>query len=391
MINTNFSKLTENYLFSEIAKKVQAYLEKNKNADIIRLGIGDVTLPLTESARKAMREAVDDMGSAATFKGYGPEQGYPFLTEAIADGEYKALGITSDEIFVSDGAKCDVGNFQELFDHSAKVAITDPVYPVYLDSNIMAGRNIIFMPATAENGFSPDFPNERADIIYLCCPNNPTGAVLSRERLKEWVKYAASHKAVLLYDGAYSAFITDPDVPKSIYEIEGAKQVAAEFRSFSKTAGFTGARCAYAVVPKSLTVDGVSLNKIWFRRQSTKFNGASYIIQRGAAATLTETGRKETAALVDYYRINAETIINGLSSAGYTVYGGKNAPYIWWKLPEGIKSMDFLDLLLEKCQVVGTPGSGFGQCGEGYFRLTAFGEHNKTKTAIERIRESNIL
>jgi LL-diaminopimelate aminotransferase len=391
MINTNFSKLTENYLFSDIAKKVSTYLEKNKNADIIRLGIGDVTLPLTESARKAMREAVDNMGSAATFKGYGPEQGYPFLTEAIADAEYDALGITSDEIFVSDGSKCDVGNFQELFDRSAKVAITDPVYPVYLDSNIMAGRNIIFMPATAENGFSPDFPNERADIIYLCCPNNPTGAVLSRERLKEWVKYAASHKAVLLYDGAYSAFITDPDVPKSIYEIEGAKQVAVEFRSFSKTAGFTGARCAYAVVPKSLTVDGVSLNKIWFRRQSTKFNGASYIIQRGAAATLTETGKKETAALVDYYRINAETILNGLSSAGYTVYGGKNAPYIWWKLPEGIKSMDFLDTLLEKCQVVGTPGSGFGQCGEGYFRLTAFGEHNKTKTAIERIRESNIL
>jgi LL-diaminopimelate aminotransferase len=391
MINTNFSKLTENYLFSDIAKKVSAYLEKNKNADIIRLGIGDVTLPLTASARKAMHEAVDEMGSAATFKGYGPEQGYSFLTEAIAGGEYNALGITSDEIFVSDGSKCDVGNFQELFDRSAKAAITDPVYPVYLDSNIMAGRNIIFMPATAENGFSPDFPNERADIIYLCCPNNPTGAVLSRERLREWVKYAVSHKAVLLYDGAYSAFITDPDVPKSIYEIEGAKQVAVEFRSFSKTAGFTGARCAYAVVPKSLTVDGVSLNKIWFRRQSTKFNGASYIIQRGAAATLTEAGKKETAALVDYYKINAETILDGLSSAGYTVYGGKNAPYIWWKLPEGVKSMDFLDLLLEKCQVVGTPGSGFGQCGEGYFRLTAFGEHNKTRTAIERIRKSNIL
>jgi LL-diaminopimelate aminotransferase len=391
MINTNFSKLTENYLFSDIAKKVSAYLEKNKNTDIIRLGIGDVTLPLTASARKAMHDAVDEMGGAATFKGYGPEQGYSFLTEAIANGEYNALGITSDEIFVSDGSKCDVGNFQELFDRSAKVAITDPVYPVYLDSNIMAGRNIIFMPATAGNGFSPDFPNERADIIYLCCPNNPTGAVLSRERLKEWVKYAASHKTVLLYDGAYSAFITDPDVPKSIYEIEGAKQVAVEFRSFSKTAGFTGARCAYAVVPKSLTVDGVSLNKMWFRRQSTKFNGASYIIQRGAAATLTETGRKETAALVDYYRINAETILNGLSSAGYAVYGGKNAPYIWWKLPEGVKSMDFLDLLLERCQVVGTPGSGFGQCGEGYFRLTAFGEHSKTKTAIERIRKSNIL
>jgi LL-diaminopimelate aminotransferase len=391
MINTNFSKLTENYLFSDIAKKVSAYLEKNKNADIIRLGIGDVTLPLTASARKAMHEAVDEMGSAATFKGYGPEQGYSFLTEAISDGEYGALGITSDEIFVSDGSKCDVGNFQELFDRSAKVAITDPVYPVYLDSNIMAGRNIIFMPATAENGFSPDFPNERADIIYLCCPNNPTGAVLLRERLREWVKYASTHKAVLLYDGAYSAFITDPDVPKSIYEIEGAKQVAVEFRSFSKTAGFTGARCAYAVVPKSLTVDGVSLNKIWFRRQSTKFNGASYIIQRGAAATLTEAGKKETAALVDYYKINAETILDGLSSAGYTVYGGKNAPYIWWKLPEGVKSMDFLALLLEKCQEVGTPGSGFGPCGEGYFRLTAFGEHNKTRTAIERIRKSNIL
>jgi LL-diaminopimelate aminotransferase len=391
MINTNFSKLTENYLFSDIAKKVSAYLEKNKGADIVRLGIGDVTLPLTQTAVKAMHEAVDELASSATFKGYGPEQGYSFLTEAIVNAEYKGLGITSDEIFVSDGSKCDVGNFQELFDRSAKVAITDPVYPVYLDSNIMAGRNITFMPSTAENGFSPDFPNEKVDIIYLCNPNNPTGAALTRDRLKDWVNYALAHKAVILYDGAYTAFIADEDVPKSIYEIEGAKDVAVEFRSFSKTAGFTGARCAYAVAPKTLTVDGVSLNKIWFRRQSTKFNGASYVIQRGAAATLTEAGRKETAALVNYYRVNAETIFNGLSSAGYTIYGGKNAPYIWWKLPSGVKSMNFLDLLLEKCQVVGTPGVGFGACGEGYFRLTAFGEHKRTEIAIERIKRSNIL
>jgi LL-diaminopimelate aminotransferase len=391
MVNSNFSKLTENYLFSDIAKKVSAYLEKNPGADVIRLGIGDVTLPLTKSARQAMHEAVDELGSTATFRGYGPEQGYPFLTEAIANTEYEGLGIASDEIFVSDGSKCDVGNFQELFDRSAKVAITDPVYPVYLDSNIMAGRSVVFMPSTYENGFSPGFPNEKVDIIYLCCPNNPTGAALTRDRLKEWVNYAAAHKSVILYDGAYTAFITDPDVPRSIYEIEGAKEVAVEFRSFSKTAGFTGTRCAYAVVPKGLIVDGVSLNKIWFRRQSTKFNGASYIIQRGAAATLTEEGRRETAALVDYYKFNAKTILNGLASAGYTVFGGKNAPYIWWKLPKGVKSTTFLDDLLEKCQVVGTPGVGFGAYGEGYFRLTAFGEHKRTEIAIERIKKSNIL
>ncbi|MDR2105254.1 MAG: LL-diaminopimelate aminotransferase [Deferribacteraceae bacterium] len=391
MINTNFSKISENYLFSDIAKKVAVYLEKNKGADIIRLGIGDVTLPLTSCAIKAMHEAVDELACSATFRGYGPEQGYPFLTEAIVDAEYKGLGITSDEIFVSDGAKCDVGNFQELFDRSVKAAITDPVYPVYLDSNIMAGRAVAFMPSVEENGFSPDFPKERADLIYLCCPNNPTGAVLTRERLREWVDYAAAHRSIILYDGAYTAFITDSNVPKSIYEIEGARDVAVEFRSFSKTAGFTGARCAYAVVPKTILVDGVQLNKLWLRRQSTKFNGASYIIQRGAAATLTEEGKKETAALVGCYRLNAQTILDGLTSAGWTVYGGKNAPYIWWKIPKSVKSMDFFDILLEKCQVVGTPGSGFGACGEGYFRLTAFGEHKRTEIAIQRIKESSLL
>ena len=402
-VNSHYLKLSGNYLFADIKRRLNDYLARNPKANVIKLGIGDVTQPITPQVIKAMHKALDDMASKETFHGYGPEQGYPFLIKAIIKGEYEPLGvkIDEDEIFISDGSKCDVGNIQEIFDIKCKPAICDPVYPVYLDSNVMAGRTgimqpdgrfsgIIYLPSVKENGFAPELPSEVPGLIYLCSPNNPTGTALTREELIKWVDYAERNKAIILYDSAYSAYIRDADLPKSIYEIPGAKRTAIEFKSFSKTAGFTGVRCAFTVVPKELkgyAQDGqeVSLNSLWNRRQCTKFNGVSYIVQRGAEAVYSKEGMKETAKLIDYYMNNAAIILNGLKKAGYEVYGGENAPYIWWKLPNGVKSMDFLDTLLEKCQVVGTPGVGFGPCGEGYFRLTAFGDQEATEEAITRI------
>ncbi len=402
-VNYNYLKLPGNYLFADIKKRVDAYLVKNPKADIIKLGIGDVTQPITPQVIKAMHKAVDDMASKETFRGYGPEQGYPFLIKAVINGEYAPLGISveEDEIFISDGSKCDVGNIQEIFDIKCRPAICDPVYPVYLDSNVMAGRTgnmgvdgrfegVIYLPSVKENNFCPELPAEVPGLIYLCSPNNPTGTALTKDELAKWVDYAERNKAVILYDSAYSAYIRNPELPKSIYEIPGAKKTAIEFKSFSKTAGFTGLRCAFTVVPKELKGYGpdgckISLNSMWNRRQSTKFNGVSYIVQRGAEAVYSEEGAAETAKLTDYYMDNAAIILNGLRKAGYEVYGGENAPYIWWKLPDGVKSMDFLETLLEKCQVVGTPGVGFGPCGEGYFRLTAFGDKQATAEAVTRI------
>ncbi len=403
-INSNFLKLPGSYLFADMKKRENDYLASNPGANIIKLGIGDVTLPITAAVRKAMHEAVDDMGVEATFHGYGPEQGYGWLREAIVKYEYTALGVDihPDEIFVSDGSKCDVGNIQEIFDINSRVAIADPVYPVYLDSNVMAGRTgdlaadgrfdkIIYMPSTKDNNFAPKLPDVQANLIYLCSPNNPTGTVLSRDELAKWVEYAKKNNAVILYDSAYSAYISDPALPKTIYEIPGAKDVAIEFKSLSKTAGFTGVRCAFTVVPKGLNGlsnkgEKVSLHHLWNRRQSTKFNGVSYIVQKGAQAVYTEQGQKEIKELINYYMENARIILKGLKAAGFEVYGGENAPYIWWKLPEGVKSFDFFTTLLHKCEVIGTPGVGFGPCGEGYFRLTAFGNREKTIEAVERIK-----
>ena len=402
-VNSNYLKLPGNYLFANIKKRVDAYLAKNPWADVIKLGIGDVTQPITPQVIKAMHKAVDDMASKETFRGYGPEQGYPFLIKAVIKGEYEPLGvkIEEDEIFISDGSKCDVGNIQEIFDIKCRPAICDPVYPVYLDSNVMAGRTgnietdgrfggVIYLPSVKENGFFPELPAEVPGLIYLCSPNNPTGTVLTKEELTKWVDYAKRHKAIILYDSAYSAYIRDPNLPKSIYEIPDARKTAIEFKSFSKTAGFTGLRCAFTVIPKELKGYGpggheISLNSMWNRHQCTKFNGVSYVVQRGAEAVYSKEGAEETAKLIDYYMDNASIILNGLKKAGYEVYGGENAPYIWWKLPDGVKSMDFMETLLEKCQVVGTPGVGFGPCGEGYFRLTAFGDKQATTEAITRI------
>ncbi|AOP33457.1 LL-diaminopimelate aminotransferase [Leptospira tipperaryensis] len=402
-INENYLKLKAGYLFPEISKRVKAYSEKNPSAKIIRLGIGDVTLPIVPSVVEAMVAASKEMGTSGGFHGYGPEQGYSFLLKSIADNDYGSLGIKIDEseIFVSDGSKCDCGNIQEIFSTDAKIAVADPVYPVYVDTNVMAGRtgeigsdgrysNLIYMPATKENGFQPEIPKEKADIIYLCYPNNPTGTVTTKEALKAWVEYAKKNNSIILYDSAYEAFIGEPGVPRSIYEVEGAKEVAIEFRSFSKTAGFTGLRCAYIVIPKELkgrTKSGeeVSINSLWSRRHTTKFNGVSYVTQKGAEACYSPQGKKEIQESIAYYMSNAAKIREGLKKAGYEVFGGVNAPYIWLKTADNLSSWDFFDRLLDKAQVVGTPGSGFGPAGEGYFRLSAFGKKEDVEEAIARI------
>ena len=399
-INENYLKLPGSYLFSNIAKKVAAFQEQNPEAEIIRLGIGDVTQPIAPAIVEAMHKAVEEMGNAATFHGYAPDKGYAFLRETIAANDYQARGcrISAEEIFVSDGAKCDCGNIQEIFGLNNKVAICDPVYPVYLDSNVMAGRTgnynperenfdgVIYMPCSAENGFVPEFPKEEPDIIYLCFPNNPTGAGITKARLQEWVDYARRIGAVIIYDAAYEAYISDPEMPHSIYECEGAVECAIELKSFSKNAGFTGVRLGYAVVPMELkSSDGVSLNALWARRHGTKYNGAPYIIQRAGEAVYSEAGKAQLKTQIDYYMKNARTILEGLKKAGYTVYGGVNAPYIWLKTPDNMTSWEFFDHLLSTVNIVGTPGSGFGAHGEGYFRLTAFGTYENTVKAIERI------
>ena len=402
-INSNYLLLPNSYLFAEIARKVNAYMQANPKADIIKMGIGDVTMPLTPAITKAMEKAVKEMGEKDTFRGYGPEQGYDFLIDAVIKGEYKSrnIDISHDEVFISDGSKCDVANIQEIFDINSTIAIADPVYPVYLDSNVMAGRSgalnnngyfekIIYMPSTKENNFKPSFPSRHADLIYICSPNNPTGAALTKEELKAWVDYAIENNSIILYDSAYSAYIQEKNVCGSIYEIPNARKCAIEFKSFSKTAGFTGIRCAFTVVPKDLQAfddngNKIELNKLWNRRQTTKFNGVSYVTQRAAEAVYSIEGMKETKEVISYYMDNAKIILDGLKQAGFEAYGGVNAPYIWWKLPDNIKSFDFLDILLNKYQIVGTPGSGFGPSGEGYFRLTAFGNKEKTKEAMQRI------
>ena len=404
-INQNFLNLQDSYLFSTIAKKVAEYSKNNPSKKIIKLGIGDVTRPIVPACLEAMHKAVDEIGTQEGFKGYGPEQGYEFLREAISN-DYKKLGvdIQTNEIFVSDGAKCDCGNIVDIFAQDNIVAITDPVYPVYLDTNVMSGRsgnynektgmyeNVVYMPVTKENNFVPELPKEHVDMIYLCFPNNPTGTVLKKEDLKKFVDYAKINKSVILFDAAYEVFIEEENVPHSIYEIEGAKDVAIEFRSFSKTAGFTGVRCAYAVVPKTLygyTKNGekVELNKLWNRRTTTKFNGVSYVVQRAAEATYSKEGREQILENIKYYKENAKIIKEGLQEAGFEVFGGVNSPYIWLKTPNNMKSWEFFDKLLEKANVVGTPGSGFGPSGEGYFRLTAFGTQENSIEAIKRIKE----
>ena len=402
-INKNYLKLQDSYLFSTVAKKVSEFSEKNPDKKVIKLGIGDVTLPIVPAVVESMKKATDEMGRKESFKGYGPEQGYDFLREKIVEYDYKRRGVNieKDEIFVSDGAKCDTGNIQELFDENNVIAITDPVYPVYLDTNVMAGRageyeeqtgkfnKIVYMSLNAENNFVPELPKEQVDLIYLCLPNNPTGTVLKKAELKKWIDYAKDNKAIILFDSAYERFIVEDDVPHSIYEVEGAKEVAIEFRSFSKTAGFTGLRCAYTVVPKELQVEGIQLNKLWNRRQTTKFNGVSYVTQRAAEAVYSEEGQKQVKENIEYYQENAKIIRDGLVNAGYTVYGGINSPYIWLKTPNNMKSWDFFDKLLNDVNIVGTPGSGFGPSGEGYFRLTAFGSRENTIEAMERIKKMN--
>ena len=399
-VNTNFQKLPGSYLFSTIAKKVAAYQEANPNADIIRLGIGDVTQPIAPAMINALHSAVDEMGDAKTFHGYAPDLGYPFLRETIAKHDYQSRGcdISADEIFVSDGAKSDSADIQELFAADVKIAVCDPVYPVYVDSNVMAGRcgtydatlgkwsDLIYMPTTAENNFVPEFPKETPDVIYLCLPNNPTGTTLTKSQLQLWVDYANKNKCLIIFDAAYEAYISEEDVPHSIYECTGAKTCAIEIHSFSKNAGFTGVRLGYTVVPKDLVYDGVSLHGMWARRHGTKFNGAPYIIQRAGEAVYSAEGQAQIKQQVGFYMNNAKTIYTGLKDAGYQVYGGVNAPYIWLKTPDNMTSWDFFDYLLENVQIVGTPGAGFGPSGEGYFRLTAFGSAENTVRAIERIK-----
>ncbi len=402
-INDNYRKLPGNYLFSEIARRVAAYQSDNPSAKIIRLGIGDVTQPLPQVCVEAMKRAADELSHVETFRGYGPEQGYEFLRGAIAEHNYirRGLNVNAEEIFISDGSKCDCGNIQEIFALDSRIAIADPVYPVYLDTNVMAGRTgalqsdghfegVTYLPCTADNNFSPEVPRGHVDLIYLCSPNNPTGTTLSKDALKKWIDYARANDAIILYDAAYAAYITEPDVPSSIFEIEGARECAIEFRSFSKTAGFTGTRCGYVVIPSGLTgaaADGerVPLKNLWLRRQTTKFNGTAYIVQRGAEAIYSDEGQAQVKKLVGYYMENAKIIREGLSSAGLTAYGGVNAPYIWLKTPDGEGSWEFFDRLLRTANVVGTPGAGFGPCGEGYFRLTSFGDRDKTIEAMNRI------
>ncbi|MDY3929742.1 MAG: LL-diaminopimelate aminotransferase [Clostridia bacterium] len=401
-INENYLKLPGSYLFSTIAKKVSEFSEKNPEKNIIKMGIGDVTRPLAPAVISQMHKAVDEMGTFEGFRGYGPEQGYDFLRNKIVENDYKSRGIdiAPDEVFVSDGAKSDCGNITDIFSSDNIVAVCDPVYPVYVDTNAMAGRagdykedghwsKLVYMNCLKENNFVPVIPCQKADLIYLCFPNNPTGMTINKAELKKWVDYARENKAIILYDSAYESFITQEDIPHSIFEIEGADECAIEFRSFSKTAGFTGTRCAYTVIPKKVKIDGVSLNALWNRRQCTKFNGVSYIIQRAAEAVYSDEGKMQTKETIKYYLNNAKIIRNGLEQAGLEVYGGINAPYIWAKTPDNIKSWDFFDILLEKANVVTTPGVGFGPSGEGYIRLTAFNTKENTTEAVERIK--NIL
>lgn len=404
-INENYLKLPGAYLFSEVGKRAAKFQKENPDAKIIRLGIGDVTRPLPQVCIDAMKAAADEMGKVETFRGYGPEQGYPFLRNAIADYNYtrRGLNVDADEIFISDGSKCDCGNIQEIFSLDCKIAIGDPVYPVYNDSNVMAGRTgdllpdghfagVVYMPCTAENNFAPKPPAEKVDMVYLCSPNNPTGTTLSKADLEAWVAYAKENDAVILYDAAYAAYITEDGVPRSIYEIDGARDVAIEFRSFSKTAGFTGTRCGYIVIPDGLTGttaagERVPLKKLWARRHTTKFNGTSYITQRGAAAIYSDAGQAQVKALVSYYLENARIIRESLSAAGLKTYGGVNAPYIWLKTPEDIpSSWDFFDKLLHEKHIIGTPGAGFGPCGEGYLRLTSFNSRENTIEACARLK-----
>jgi LL-diaminopimelate aminotransferase len=403
-INANYQKLQASYLFSEIAKRIRSYSEKNPSAKVIRLGIGDVVLPLPPPIVDALKGAADEMARKESFKGYGPEQGYDFLLDAVA-AHYGSQGaqVAADEVFVSDGSKCDTANIQEIFATDNVVAVTDPVYPVYVDSSVMTGRTgvidekgrfggLVYLPTTAENGFDPALPAQKVDLIYLCSPNNPTGAVLSRASLERWVKYAREHEAIILFDAAYEAFIREPGLVHSIYEIPGARECAIEFRSLSKTAGFTGTRCAFTVVPKELKArndkgEPMPLHPLWMRRQTTKFNGVSYPIQKAAAAVFSPAGKAAVEANVAYYMENARIIHDGLLAAGYSVYGGVNAPYIWLKVPAGLTSWQFFDKLLDVANVVGTPGSGFGSCGEGYFRLSAFGFRENVEEAVDRIKK----
>jgi LL-diaminopimelate aminotransferase len=406
-VNSNYLKLSGNYLFSEIARLTSEYKNKNKDKKVIALGIGDTTEPLMPSVINAMQKAVSEMSDINTYKGYRSDAGYEFLREKIAVMDFQArnVDIGIDEIFISTGAKEDTANIQELFDQNTRIAITDPVYPVYIDSNVMAGRtgefkngryeNVTYLDCTEANGFTPDIPKEKVDLIYLCFPNNPTGQVASKEYLTKWVRYAKENNALILFDAAYECFITDKDIPHSIFEIEGAKEVAMEFRSLSKTAGFTGTRCSYTIIPKELVIRDEkgelhNLNKLWSRRQSTKFNGTAYIIQRGAEAVFTEQGRSEARKVINFYLDNAKIIADGLTKLGIRYSGGKNSPYIWLKTPKGLGSWDFFNKLLEECQVVGTPGVGFGKCGEGYFRLTAFGQRENIVEAVGRLNKLNI-
>ena len=405
-INENYLELQDSYLFSTIAKKLEEYKTKNPDKEIIKMGIGDVTRPIVPIIIEAMHKAVDEMQNGETFRGYGPEQGYEFLREKISKYDYndRGVNINPDEIFVSDGSKCDVANILDILGNENKVAITDPVYPVYLDTNVMIGAagkynkekgmygDIVYIPIKAENNFIPELPKEKVDLIYLCLPNNPTGTVLNKVELKKWIDYAKENKSLILFDSAYERYITEEDIPHSIYEIEGAKEVAIEFRSFSKTAGFTGVRCAYTVVPKELKCktsknEEVMLNKLWNRRMSTKFNGVSYITQRAAESVYSEEGQRQIKENIDYYMENARIIREGLNKAGFVTYGGVNAPYIWLKVPEGLTSWEFFDKLLNEKQIVGTPGVGFGPSGEGYFRLTAFGTRENTIKAMERMQK----
>lgn len=404
-VNEHYSKLKAGYLFPEIGRRVSKFCAENPDAKVIRLGIGDVTEPLPRAVIEAMHAAVDEMADRKTFKGYGPEQGYDFLRQAIVENDFKARGahVEADEVFVSDGSKCDSGNILEIFGADNIVAVIDPVYPVYVDTNVMAGRTgpadangrfagLVYIPVTAENGFVPALPTRRVDLIYLCYPNNPTGMAASREQLQQWVDYARANDAIILFDAAYEAYITDPAIPHSIYEIPGARDVAIEFRSFSKTAGFTGVRCAFTVIPKSLmgtTQSGerVPLNPLWNRRHTTKFNGVSYPVQRGAEAIYSAAGKPQVRAIIDFYLTNARLIREGLQTAGLSVYGGVNAPYVWLKTPNGLGSWDFFDRLLRQAHLVGTPGSGFGASGEGYFRLSAFNSRENVEEAVRRFQK----
>ena len=407
-INENFLKLQAGYLFPEIGRRVREYKAENPKADIISMGIGDVTEPLPPACIEAMHRAADEMSRPETFRGYGPEQGYDFLIDAIIKNDFQSRGVQldKDEVFISDGAKCDTGNIQEIFGIDNIVAVTDPVYPVYVDTNVMAGRTgqadkngqfdrIVYMPCTAQNNFVPELPRQKVDLIYLCYPNNPTGAVATKEQLKKWVDYAREHKSIILFDAAYEAYITGVEIPHSIYQIDGAKDVAIEFRSFSKTAGFTGVRCAFTVIPKQLkayTKSGraVAVNPVWLRRHCTKFNGASYISQATAAAIYTEKGKKQCRQIIEVYLNNASCIRDSLIHLDYAVFGGINAPYIWVKTPEGLTSWQFFDVLLRQANVVCTPGSGFGPAGEGYFRLTAFAKPENVKEAMNRFAKVKV-